>query len=132
MLFIQVRNHTASHDIRSQYQDSSLYLSFAHAVITVSDTSCQAADNSSMRKRDPQESTHFRSGNRLYCINGKWFFQTREADHGPYPSKEAAQVELQRYVEEMNYFDAIGPEQARLTTKQNNTDYASSSLVDKD
>jgi len=101
-------------------------------VIAVSDTRCQAADNSPMRKSDPKESTHFRSGNRLYCMNGKWFFQTREADHGPYPSEETAQVELQRYVDEMHYFDAIGPEQARLTSKQNTGDYASFTLVDKD
>lgn len=85
-----------------------------------------------MRKNDPEAGTHFRSGSRVYCMNGKWFFQTREADHGPYASEQAAQVELQRYVEEMHYFDGIGPEEAKLTSKQSTSDYASFSLVDKD
>ena len=85
-----------------------------------------------MRKSDPGESTHFRSGDRVYCMNGKWFFQTREVDHGPYPSEDAARIELQRYVEEMDYFDAIGPEEARLTSRQSANEYASFTLVDKE
>jgi len=85
-----------------------------------------------MRQSDANESTHFRSGDRVYCMNGKWFYQTRESDHGPFPSREAASMDLARYVEEMKYFDGISPEEAKLTAKSQTDGYASFSLVDKD
>ncbi len=58
-----------------------------------------------MRKQDTDNSTHFRAGDRVFCQNGKWFFQTREDDHGPFPSREEAEKELDRYTEEMTYFE---------------------------
>lgn len=85
-----------------------------------------------MRKTDTRESTYFRSTDRVYCVNGKWFFTTREVDHGPFPSEQSARVELQRYVDEMRFFDEIGPDKARLTSRQSSNDYANFSLVDKD
>ncbi|MCZ6640320.1 MAG: DUF6316 family protein [Gammaproteobacteria bacterium] len=60
-----------------------------------------------MRKDDVTQSTRFRSAERVFCMNGKWFFQTREQDHGPYPSQGAAETELKRYVSEMDFFSEV-------------------------
>lgn len=98
----------------------------------LSDLCLWSADNSKMRKSDPNDGTHFRSADRVFCMNGSWFFQTREADHGPFSSEDSARAELQRYVDEMHYFDSIGPEEAKLTPKTATNDYANFSLVDKD
>ena len=58
-----------------------------------------------MRKSDKQEKQFFRAGDRVYCQNGQWFFTTREEDHGPFPTREAAELNLSRYVIEMEHFD---------------------------
>jgi len=60
-----------------------------------------------MRKDDLNSITRFRSAQRVICMNGKWFFQTREQDHGPYPSEGVAQIELERYVSEMKFFSDV-------------------------
>jgi hypothetical protein len=60
-----------------------------------------------MRKDDHEEGTHFRSDDRVYCANGEWFFETREDDHGPYASRDAAEAELNRYVAEMRHLSEI-------------------------
>lgn len=85
-----------------------------------------------MRKSDRKESTHFRSVDRVFCLNGNWFYQTREADHGPFSSRAAALLDLKRYVDEMQFFDTSAPEDRKLTLKNSKDDYASFSLVDKD
>ena len=85
-----------------------------------------------MRKSDNKDSTYFRSRDRVFCQNGRWFFQTREDDHGPFPTREAAEVNLQRYVDEMAFFDeAHGGKPAENST-QKDPDFANFSLVDKD
>jgi hypothetical protein len=58
-----------------------------------------------MRKTDNQEKQYFRAGARVYCQNGEWFFTTREEDHGPFPTRQAAELNLTRYVTEMEHFD---------------------------
>ncbi len=60
-----------------------------------------------MRKDDATDSTQFRSADRVFCLNGQWFFQTREQDHGPFTSRGAATVELERYVTEMDFFSDV-------------------------
>jgi hypothetical protein len=60
-----------------------------------------------MRKSDDKDSTYFRSGDRVFCLNGKWYYQTREDDHGPFATREAAEKDLQRYVDEMRFFDGV-------------------------
>ncbi len=60
-----------------------------------------------MRKSDQDQKPHFRTGDRVYCQNGQWFFTTREDDHGPYPTREAAELNLSRYVSEMEHFDDV-------------------------
>jgi len=65
-------------------------------------------DKTSIRKRDylaADASTRprqfFRASSRVFCLNGEWFFQTRESDHGPFTKREAAEQALDRYVNEM-------------------------------
>ena len=84
-----------------------------------------------MRKKDTGNTTHFRAGNRVFCLNGEWFFQTREDDHGPFPTRDAAELDLKRYVEEMNYFDSIAGEH-RSKPRAPARQFADFKLVDKD
>ena len=51
-----------------------------------------------MRKTDTEEKTYFRSGERIFQANGVWWFGTREGDHGPFDSREAAQDALVQFV----------------------------------
>lgn len=60
-----------------------------------------------MRKDDPAKSTFFRSSNRVFSQNGEWFYQTREGDQGPFATREAAAADLDRYVSQRAFFDAI-------------------------
>lgn len=87
--------------------------------------------NPAMRKKDKTTATHFRSGDRLFCLNGKWFFQTREEDHGPFPTRDAASRELKRYVDEMSYFDGVAGE-VRVKPRTTERAFADFKLVDKD
>jgi len=85
-----------------------------------------------MRKDDVDNSTYFRSGDRVFCMNGKWFYQTREVDHGPFPTRDAALLDLQRYVDEMAFFDGITGDDAGISKDRKADGYADFSLVDKD
>ena len=85
-----------------------------------------------MRSKDTEQGTHFRSGNRVFCQNGKWFFQTREDDHGPYQTREDAEADLQHYVDEMNFFDEAAASDASEPTVSDSPDFANFTLVDKD
>lgn len=86
-----------------------------------------------MRKSDATDSTYFRSRDRVFCQNGKWFFQTREDDHGPFPTREAAEVNLQRYVDEMAFFEtAHDGTPATEQPQPKDPDFANFSLVEKD
>jgi len=71
-------------------------------------------DKTSIRKQDhlaadaaTQPRQFFRASSRLFCLNGEWFFQTRERDHGPFTKREAAEQALDRYVEEMQDMELI-------------------------
>lgn len=95
---------------------------------------CPEADNSLMRESDHNDGTYFRSGDRVFCLNGKWYYQTREDDHGPFATREAAEVDMQRYVDEMRFFhgvqDGSGP--VTETGEPQDTDFPELTLVDKD
>jgi len=45
-----------------------------------------------MRRTDPEDTTrsYFRSRERVFCLNGRWFYSTREGDLGPFRSKQEA------------------------------------------
>ena len=83
-----------------------------------------------MRKSDAKDSTYFRSKDRVFCQNGKWFFETREDDHGPFATREAAEKDLLRYIEEMSFFDGVQKGAGSSTAAD--PDFANFSLVDKD
>ena len=53
-----------------------------------------------MRESDEKESgaRYFRSGHRYFCMDGKWYFSTRESEEGPFSSREAAEAALERYL----------------------------------
>jgi hypothetical protein len=88
--------------------------------------------NSLMRKSDHDDSTYFRSRDRVFCQNGRWFYQTREDDHGPFPTREAAELDLKRYVDEMAFFqNAKGDTPTELPSLKD-PGFANFSLVDKD
>lgn len=92
-------------------------------------------DNSTMRKDDQADSTHFRSSDRVVCMNGEWFFETREGLHGPFPTREATDMAVARYVQEMNYVtEAEKPPAQEFAVRSGRfSDYTSSDLelVDK-
>ncbi len=60
-----------------------------------------------MRATDPKDKTFFRSGDRVFALNGQWYFQTREHDHGPFANRTTAELELGRYVAEMAHFAEV-------------------------
>lgn len=85
-----------------------------------------------MRNSDEDDLTFFRSQDRVFCQNGSWFFQTREDDHGPFPTREAAELDLRRYVDEMAFFDGVKTGVVTEKTAPLDEDFANFSLVDKD
>lgn len=51
-----------------------------------------------MRKDDSNRKSFFRSKDRVFVANGRWWFATREGDHGPFSTRQAAQDALTRFV----------------------------------
>lgn len=41
-----------------------------------------------------------RVSSRIFCMDGEWFFQTRDNDHGPFTRREACEQALERFVSE--------------------------------
>jgi hypothetical protein len=58
-----------------------------------------------MRKTDSSRRPHFRSSDRFFRHEEKWCFQARESVRGPFDSREAAEFELKRYLNQMGYLD---------------------------
>lgn len=55
-----------------------------------------------MRIDDPQENSkrYFRSADRVFMVNGAWYFAAREGDQGPHSNREIACREMVRYTSE--------------------------------
>jgi hypothetical protein len=49
------------------------------------------------RQDDKDDRTYFRS-DRIFYINGKWYFSSREGEIGPYATREEADRMLQRFI----------------------------------
>ncbi len=64
---------------------------------------------SSVRRSDTTRNKCFRYSERLLRHEGRWYFQTREGDRGPFSTREADKLELERYVDTMEYVDANTP-----------------------
>ncbi len=78
-----------------------------------------------MRKSDIEEKAFFRVRKRLYCENGQWFFQTREAIRGPFKSEHEAEVELRLYIDTMEFVQETDPQHSKV-------DWSNISVVDDD
>lgn len=53
-----------------------------------------------MRQDDHEKKCHFRSSDRVFHMNGSWYFATREGDQGPFRSEVNAQAEIKRFIME--------------------------------
>lgn len=80
-----------------------------------------------MRREDTDPTrVQFRSVSRLFRMNGKWFFASREGDKGPYHSETDAQIELNYHVDATRTL--TGPQVAKHAGK--GVGYGSSASVD--
>ena len=50
-----------------------------------------------MRHSDITPGTHSRTASRFYEQEGRWFYSTREGEHGPFDSREDAEADARRY-----------------------------------
>ena len=78
-----------------------------------------------MRKSDIEDKAFFRVRKRLYCENGQWFFQTREAIRGPFKSEHEAEIELRLYIDTMEFVQQTDPQNS-------NIDWSDIGFVDDD
>lgn len=62
-----------------------------------------------MRRTDPGTQAYARRRDRLYRKSEQWYVQTREGVRGPFLHRVAATTELSRYVETMQFLEAIKP-----------------------
>lgn len=53
-----------------------------------------------MRKDDPNDLTRsfFRTNDRFFQVNGKWFFSAREGEIGPFRTRDQARREAMAYI----------------------------------
>ena len=60
-----------------------------------------------MRKSDKNQKAirHYRSSERFFRQDDQWFFQTREGARGPFKTREAAEQELGRFVDTMEFLE---------------------------
>ncbi len=56
-----------------------------------------------MRKSDRGNKARYRTAERLFCQDGRWYFQTREDHRGPFDSREEAETELKLYADTMEF-----------------------------
>ena len=55
-----------------------------------------------MRRTDPKQPSkrYFRTQERVFAMNGQWYFTAREGDVGPFHTRERALEEVARYAQE--------------------------------
>ena len=74
-----------------------------------------------MREQDGKSTVrHFRTGNRYFCQDGRWWFSTREGEEGPFDTRELAEQGMQRFVESVQLresFQAARAEKAEKVPK---------------
>ena len=68
-----------------------------------------------MRRSDPegQPANHFRMPERLFFVNGEWWFATREGDEGPFPNESQARTALARYSATQEAVETMVAERAK-------------------
>jgi hypothetical protein len=68
-----------------------------------------------MRKTDKNPKTYFRS-ERIFSMNGNWYFATREGEQGPFASRNRAEAGLRRHLSELEQLEAF--QQSRIKKAQ--------------
>ena len=53
-----------------------------------------------MRRDDAEKRNYFRSPERVFRLNGAWYFATREGEQGPFDSEGQALMEIERFIAE--------------------------------
>jgi hypothetical protein len=86
-----------------------------------------------VRHDDPTDNTkrYFRAGERVFLQNGAWYFAAREGDQGPYPTRDRALVEMQRFIRvhtELKEF-SFGLAQARTDAARDQVEPAQEPVV---
>ncbi len=66
-------------------------------------------NTSSMRKSDKIDKLYFRFKSRIICQEGNWFLQTRESKRGPFGTRGAAEQELKRFLETIEFVEDHEP-----------------------
>ncbi len=68
-----------------------------------------------MRKSDPSDLTrsYFRTNDRFFQVNGRWYFAAREGDIGPFRTRDQARREAEAYIAARNATG--GPRPPRAT-----------------
>ena len=83
-----------------------------------------------MRRGDPEpEKMYFRSETRVFHLNGDWYFCTREGDQGPFPRREVAIQEAQRYANERASLEDFQASRSQEVTPKPRTVQPTLSLV---
>ena len=52
-----------------------------------------------MRKSDTEKKIYFRASERIFNVDGQWFFTTREGDEGPFVTRKAAESHMRTYID---------------------------------
>jgi hypothetical protein len=62
-----------------------------------------------MRRTDPENTNkrYFRTQERVFSMNGQWYFTAREGELGPFRTRETALSEVARYVREREDLDSF-------------------------
>jgi hypothetical protein len=68
------------------------------------------------RREDNEDKTYFRS-DRLFSMNGQWYFSAREGDCGPYASRDLARAALARFINEKIELDSFQKSREREPRK---------------
>jgi predicted ATPase len=53
-----------------------------------------------VRRDDAEKKNYFRSPERVFRMNGAWYFATREGEQGPFASELEALKEIKRFITE--------------------------------
>ena len=68
------------------------------------------------RREDREEKTYFRS-ERVFAMNGQWYFGAREGDCGPFRTQDIARAALARFINEKVELDKFQKSREREVTK---------------
>ena len=70
-----------------------------------------------MRRTDSEDDnrSYFRASERVFTLNGKWFFATREGECGPFATREQALSEASWLTRDMEHFQKTHESDSHVT-----------------